>query len=46
LSARDGIRKHKGQLDHSKDGVEAVEVGRERKAVYPMADTGFDDKRA
>jgi hypothetical protein len=27
--ARDGIRKHRGQLDHRKDWVEAAEVGGE-----------------
>jgi hypothetical protein len=29
LSARDGIRKRGGQLDHGEDGVEATEVGGE-----------------
>jgi hypothetical protein len=46
LSARDGIRKHGGQLDHGEDRVKAAEVGRERKAVCAMANTCFDDKGA
>jgi hypothetical protein len=46
LSARDGIRKRGGQLDHGEDGVKATEVGREGKAVCAMADTSFDDKEA
>jgi hypothetical protein len=41
--ARDGIRKRGGQLDHGEDGVKAVEVGREFKAV---SDTSFNDKGA
>jgi hypothetical protein len=45
-SARDGIRKRRGQLDHREDGVKAAEVGREFKAVCTMADTSFDDKGA
>jgi hypothetical protein len=45
-SARDGIRKRGGQFDHREDGVKAAEVGREREAVYTMADTSFDDKGA
>jgi hypothetical protein len=45
-SARDGIRKHGGQLDHREDGVKAAEVGRESKAVCTMADTSFDEKGA
>jgi hypothetical protein len=28
LSARNGIRKRRGQLDHGEDGVKAAEVGR------------------
>jgi hypothetical protein len=36
----------KGQLEHREDGVEAVEVRRERKVVCAMADTSFDDKGA
>jgi hypothetical protein len=43
-SARNGIRKHWGQLDHREDGVKAAEVGRESKAVCAMADTSFDEK--
>jgi hypothetical protein len=43
-SARDGIRKCRGQLDHGEDEVKAVEVGRESKAVCAMAETSFDDK--
>jgi hypothetical protein len=46
LSAGDGIRKRGGQVDHREDGVEAVEVGREREVVCTLADTGFDDKGA
>jgi hypothetical protein len=45
-SARDGIRKHGGQLDHGEDGVKAAEVGRERKVVCTMADAHFDNKGA
>jgi hypothetical protein len=45
-SARDGIRKRRGQLDHGEDGVKAAKVGRESKAVCAMADTSFDDKGA
>jgi hypothetical protein len=45
-SARDGIRKHGGQLDHGEDGVKVVKVGRESKAICTMADTSFDDKGA
>jgi hypothetical protein len=45
-SARDGIRRHRGQLDHREDGVKAAEVVRERKAVCAMADTSFDNKWA
>jgi hypothetical protein len=45
-SARDGIMKHGGQLDHWEDGVKAAEVGRESKVVCAMADTSFDDKGA
>jgi hypothetical protein len=45
-SARDGIRKCGGQLDHRKDRVKAAEVGGEREAVCAMADTSFDDKGA
>jgi hypothetical protein len=46
LSARDGIKRGRGQLDHMEDGVKAVEVVRESKAVCPMADTSFDNKGA
>jgi hypothetical protein len=46
LSARDGIRRGRGQLDHVEDGVKAVEVVRESKVVCPMPDTSFDDKGA
>jgi hypothetical protein len=45
-SARDGISKHGGQLDHGEDGVEAVEVAGKREVVCAMADTGFDNKGA
>jgi hypothetical protein len=44
LSARDGIRKCGGQLDHGEDGVKATKVGRESKAVCTVANTSFDDK--
>jgi hypothetical protein len=44
--ARDGIRKRRGQLDHREDGVKAVEVGREGKAVCAMANTSLNDKGA
>jgi hypothetical protein len=42
-SARDGIRKRGGQLQHREDRVKAAEVGRESKVVCAMADTSFDD---
>jgi hypothetical protein len=45
-SARDGIRKCGGQLDHWEDGVKAAEMGRESKVACAMADTSFDDKEA
>jgi hypothetical protein len=45
-SAKDGIQRRRGQLDHGEDGVKAAEVGRERKAVCAMANTSFDDKGA
>jgi hypothetical protein len=45
-SAKDGIRRGRGQLDHREDGVKAAEVVREFEAVYTMADTSFDDKGA
>jgi hypothetical protein len=44
-SARDGISKHGGQLDHWEDGVEAAEVGGKEERGG-MGDTGFDDKGA
>jgi hypothetical protein len=44
--ARDGIRIRKGQLDHGKDWVEAVEVGGGSKVVCTMANTGFNNKGA
>jgi hypothetical protein len=45
-SARDGIRKRGGQLDHREDGVKAAEVGREFKAVCAMTNTSFDNEGA
>jgi hypothetical protein len=45
-SAKDGIWRHRGQLDHGEDGVKAAEVGRERKAVCAMANTSFDNRGA
>jgi hypothetical protein len=45
-SARDGIRKRGGQLNHREDMVEVAEVGGKREVVCAMADTGFDDKGA
>jgi hypothetical protein len=45
-SARDGIRKRRGQIYHREDGVEAAEVGEKREVVCAMADTGFDGKGA
>jgi hypothetical protein len=45
-SARDGIRKCGGQLDHGEDRVKVAEVGGEFKAVCAMADTSFDDQGA
>jgi hypothetical protein len=45
-SARDGIRKRGRQLDHRENGVKAVELGRESKAVCTMADTSFNNKGA
>jgi hypothetical protein len=44
--ARDGIRRHRGQLDHREDRVKAAEVEGQSEAVCAMADTGFDDKGA
>jgi hypothetical protein len=46
LLARDGIRERRRQLDHGEDGVKAVEIGREGKAVCAMADTSFNNKGA
>jgi hypothetical protein len=37
LSARDGIRKRGGQLNHGKDGVKAAKVGRESQAVCAVS---------
>jgi hypothetical protein len=45
-SAKDRIRRRRGQLDHGEDRVKAVEVVREGKAVCAMADTSFNDKGA
>jgi hypothetical protein len=45
-SARDGIRRCRGQLDHGEDRVKVAEVVRERKVVCTMADTSFDNKEA
>jgi hypothetical protein len=45
-SAKDRIRRHRGQLDHWEDGVKAVEMVREFKVVCTMADASFDDKGA
>jgi hypothetical protein len=45
-SAKDGIRRRRGQFDHREDGVKAAEVGGQSEAVCAMADTGFDDKGA
>jgi hypothetical protein len=46
LLARDGIRMHRGQLDHWKAWVEAAEVGGKSEAICGMADAGFDNKGA
>jgi hypothetical protein len=46
LSAKDRIRRRRGQLDHGEDGVKMAEVVREFKAVCAMADTSFNDKGA
>jgi hypothetical protein len=46
LSAKDRIRRGRGQLDHREDGVKAAEVVREFEAVYTMADASFDNKGA
>jgi hypothetical protein len=46
LSAKDRIRRGRGQLDHGEDGVKAAEVVREFEAVCAMANASFDDKGA
>jgi hypothetical protein len=45
-SAKDRIRRRRGQLDHRENGVKAAEMVREFKTVCAMADTSFDDKGA
>jgi hypothetical protein len=45
-SAKDGISRHRGQLDYGEDGVKVAEVVREFEAVCAMADASFDDKGA
>jgi hypothetical protein len=45
-SAKDGIRRRRGQLDHGEDRVKVAEVVREGKVVCAMANTSFDDKGA
>jgi hypothetical protein len=45
-SAKDRIRRRRGQLDHWEDRVKAAEMVREFKAVCTMADASFDDKGA
>jgi hypothetical protein len=45
-SAKDRIRRRRGQFDHGEDRVKAAEVVREFKVVCAMADTSFDDKGA
>jgi hypothetical protein len=45
-SARDGIRRCRGQFDHREYGVKMAEVGGQSEVVYAMADTGFDNKGA
>jgi hypothetical protein len=42
--ANDRIRGHGGRFDCGKDGVKAVELVREFKAVCTMTDASFDDK--
>jgi hypothetical protein len=37
-AGQDGIRKHKGQLDHREDRVEVAKVGGEREVVCAMVD--------
>jgi hypothetical protein len=45
-SAKDRIRRCRGQFDHGEDGVKVAEVVREFKAVCAMANTSFNDKGA
>jgi hypothetical protein len=45
-SAKDRIRRHRGQLDYGENGVKAAEVVREFEAVCAMTDASFDDKGA
>jgi hypothetical protein len=45
-SAKDRIRRCRGQLDHWEDRVKAAEMVREFEAVCAMADASFDDKGA
>jgi hypothetical protein len=45
-SAKDRIRRGRGQLDHREDGVKTAEVVREFKVVCAMADASFNDKGA
>jgi hypothetical protein len=45
-SAKDRIRRGRGQLDHREDGVKAAEVVKEFEAVCAMANASFDDKGA
>jgi hypothetical protein len=46
LSAKDRIRRCRGQLDHGEDRVKVAEVVREFKAVCAMADASFNYKGA
>jgi hypothetical protein len=45
-SAKDRIRRCRGQFDHGEDRVKAVEMVREFKAVCAMANTSFNNKGA
>jgi hypothetical protein len=45
-SAKDRIRRHRGQVDHREDGVKVAKVVREFKAVCAMANASFDNKGA
>jgi hypothetical protein len=45
-SAKDRIRRCRGQLDHGEDGVKAAEMVREFKVVCAMANASFDNKGA